>query len=125
MRWCAPLVVALGCGGAPGGSGGDAALARDAAIDAPAFELRAAVTRAGAGPLTLTTNLPARATTCAALPSAGAPCADVDGDGLTDAWEDLALERLQPGDLCLILVDQVEEALAYLARRIRGAAAGG
>ena len=38
---------------------------------------------------------------------------------------DLALERLQPGDLCLILVDQVEEALAYLARRIRGAAAGG
>ncbi|MFM2342464.1 MAG: cyanophycin synthetase, partial [Pseudomonadota bacterium] len=36
---------------------------------------------------------------------------------------DLALERLQPGDLCLILVDQVEEALAYLARRIRGEAA--
>ncbi|WP_295852821.1 cyanophycin synthetase [uncultured Xylophilus sp.] len=31
---------------------------------------------------------------------------------------DTALERLQPGDLCLILVDQVEEALAHLARRI-------
>jgi cyanophycin synthetase len=30
---------------------------------------------------------------------------------------DLALDRLQPGDLCLILVDQVEEALAHLARR--------
>ncbi|WP_225783767.1 cyanophycin synthetase [Xenophilus sp. Marseille-Q4582] len=31
---------------------------------------------------------------------------------------DTALDRLQPGDLSLILVDQVEEALAHLARRI-------
>ena len=30
---------------------------------------------------------------------------------------DSALDRLQPGDLCLVLVDQVEEALAHLARR--------
>ncbi len=30
---------------------------------------------------------------------------------------DTALERLQPGDLCLVLVDQVEEALAHLASR--------
>jgi cyanophycin synthetase len=30
---------------------------------------------------------------------------------------DLALERLAPGDLCLILVDQVPEALAHLAQR--------
>ncbi len=30
---------------------------------------------------------------------------------------DTALSRLQPGDLCLVLVDQVEEALAHLARR--------
>lgn len=30
---------------------------------------------------------------------------------------DTALERLQPGDLCLVLVDQVEEALAHLAQR--------
>ncbi len=30
---------------------------------------------------------------------------------------DAALERLQPGDLCLVLVDQVEEALAHLAQR--------
>jgi cyanophycin synthetase len=35
---------------------------------------------------------------------------------------DLALERLQPGDLCLILIDQVEEALAHIAQRIREAA---
>jgi len=32
---------------------------------------------------------------------------------------DKALERLQPGDLCLVLVDQVEEALAHLASRIK------
>ena len=31
---------------------------------------------------------------------------------------DTALERLQPGDLCLILVDQVEDALAHIAKRI-------
>ncbi|HLO64639.1 MAG TPA: cyanophycin synthetase [Azonexus sp.] len=35
---------------------------------------------------------------------------------------DLALERLQPGDLCLILIDQVEEALAHIERRIAEAA---
>ena len=34
---------------------------------------------------------------------------------------DTALERLQPGDLCLILVDQVEEALEHLARRVAAA----
>src|SRR5690606_30536126 len=28
---------------------------------------------------------------------------------------DMALARLQPGDLCLVLVDQVEEALAHIA----------
>ncbi|GLS16743.1 cyanophycin synthetase [Hydrogenophaga electricum] len=31
---------------------------------------------------------------------------------------DTALERLQPGDLCLVLVDQVDEALAHLAARV-------
>ena len=34
---------------------------------------------------------------------------------------DTALERLQPGDLCLVLVDQVEEALAHLAARVKAA----
>jgi cyanophycin synthetase len=33
---------------------------------------------------------------------------------------DAALARLQPGDLCLILIDQVEEALAHIAGRIAG-----
>ncbi|HXU94504.1 MAG TPA: cyanophycin synthetase [Gallionella sp.] len=31
---------------------------------------------------------------------------------------DNALARLQPGDLCLILIDQVDEALAHIARRV-------
>ena len=31
---------------------------------------------------------------------------------------DTALSKLQPGDLCLILIDQVEEALEHIARRI-------
>jgi cyanophycin synthetase len=31
---------------------------------------------------------------------------------------DSALARLQPGDLCLILIDQVEEALAHIGQRI-------
>ena len=30
---------------------------------------------------------------------------------------DLALDRLRPGDLSLILVDQVDEAMAYLVQR--------
>ena len=34
---------------------------------------------------------------------------------------DTALARLQPGDLCLILVDQVQEALDHLAARVRQA----
>jgi cyanophycin synthetase len=33
---------------------------------------------------------------------------------------DAALARLAPEDLCLVLVDQVEEALAHLARRVAG-----
>ena len=32
---------------------------------------------------------------------------------------DTALDRLEPGDLCLILVDQVEQALAHIAQRVK------
>ena len=31
---------------------------------------------------------------------------------------DRAMDQLQTGDLCLILIDQVEEALAHIERRI-------
>ena len=33
---------------------------------------------------------------------------------------DKAFARLEPGDLCLVLVDQVEEALEHIARRVAG-----
>ena len=31
---------------------------------------------------------------------------------------DTALARLEPGDLCLILIDEVDAALAHIAKRI-------
>ncbi len=34
---------------------------------------------------------------------------------------DRAMDRLTPGDLCLILIDQVEEALAYIQKRVDAA----
>jgi cyanophycin synthetase len=34
---------------------------------------------------------------------------------------DTALGRLQPGDLCLILIEHVEEALAHITQRIKEA----
>ena len=42
------------------------------------------------------TNLPARVDACATLPELGAPCEDLDEDGLVDAWEDVMLDRLRP-----------------------------
>jgi cyanophycin synthetase len=35
---------------------------------------------------------------------------------------DTALARLSPGDLCLILIDQVEEALAYINEKVKASA---
>jgi len=35
---------------------------------------------------------------------------------------DTALSRLSPGDLCLILIDQVEEALAYITEKVKASA---
>ncbi len=34
---------------------------------------------------------------------------------------DRALDRLEPGDLCLVLVDQVDEALAHLSKKVAAA----
>jgi hypothetical protein len=31
---------------------------------------------------------------------------------------DTALARIRPGDLCLILIDQIEEALEHIGRRL-------
>ena len=38
---------------------------------------------------------------------------------------DRAMERLQKGDLCLILIDQVDEALAHITQRVNSAALAG
>ena len=38
---------------------------------------------------------------------------------------DRAMERLNKGDLCLILIDQVEEALAHITQRVNSAALAG
>jgi cyanophycin synthetase len=38
---------------------------------------------------------------------------------------DRAMERLEQGDLCLILIDQVEEALAHITQRVNAAALAG
>lgn len=46
------------------------------------------------GALGLRCNLPAALGACLEL--AGAPCEDADGDGLTDRWEEIAIDRLRP-----------------------------
>jgi cyanophycin synthetase len=38
---------------------------------------------------------------------------------------DTALDRLRPGDLCLVLVDQVEQALAHIVSRVTSSKADG
>ena len=35
---------------------------------------------------------------------------------------DTAMDRLQAGELCLILIDQVEEALAYIGQKVKATA---
>lgn len=50
-------------------------------------------------------NVPAGVRACAAV--AGAPCADVDADGLSDAWEDLLLAAMRP----LRRFDEAEQLL--------------
>jgi hypothetical protein len=60
-----------------------------------AFELVVNSVRV-ADSLGVRSNLPMFDTDCLALVQTGAPCGDVDADGLTDAWEDAVLGRLTP-----------------------------
>jgi len=72
---------------------------------------------AGPQQLALVCNLPRELAACQRV--AGAPCEDVDLDGLTDAWEDLALELLHPlrrFDEDESLVDDADAALADVGR---------
>lgn len=65
-----------------GGAGGSFALDVHTELDA-------------APGLILRVNLPFDMGECVAAPG-DPPCADMDGDGLVDAWEDVALDRLRP-----------------------------
>jgi cyanophycin synthetase len=40
---------------------------------------------------------------------------------VTDGNVDRAMDKLKEGELCLILVDQVEEALAHIAAKVANA----
>ena len=89
-------IALAGCGDA--GAAGDDVRDPDASTTGDggaAFVLEVHTALEG-GVLMLRTNLPARDVACAALSASGAPCGDVDLDGLTDAWEDVALDRLRP-----------------------------
>ncbi len=69
------------------------------------------------GRLALECNLPSSFDACTAIE--GAPCEDVDEDGLTDAWEDIALDRLRPLqrlDEAEPLVDDDTAVLANVGR---------
>jgi hypothetical protein len=66
-----------------------------------AFVLIAQTSEAG-GIMRLDTNLPRTVAACEAIPSA--PCDDLDGDDLVDAWEEVALDRLRP----IVVLDEDE-----------------
>jgi hypothetical protein len=64
-------------------------------------------------------NLPPAIEDCAAIE--GAPCEDLDEDGLADTWEDVALERLRPVrrlDETEPLIDDASAVLADVGRVI-------
>ena len=73
----------------------------------PPFRLQASTSLDAAGALALTTNLPALSADCQSAPFDGTPCADLDEDGLADAWEDLVLDRFRP----LLRFDEDESLL--------------
>ncbi|MGE0868538.1 MAG: hypothetical protein AB7P03_08250 [Kofleriaceae bacterium] len=72
----------------------DAAAPADTAL--PAFVLDAHTSLVAGRGLALRTNLPARDLDCRELAVRDAPCGDLDSDLLTDAWEDLVLDRMRP-----------------------------
>src|SRR5687768_9859463 len=102
------LVVVSACAAGGGGgnnNGGDGDdPKRDGGIDSPRpdgpplpkfFTLELSTSRPGDEGFAMLSNLPAKNTDCLAMDN-NAPCGDVDGDGLTDAWEDHLLERMHP-----------------------------
>jgi len=86
------------------------------------FALEASTEPAG-DTVALRTNLPADPGDCVEL--AHAPCDDLDGDGLVDAWEDLVLDRLRPSirfdESELLILDDV---VLFAVGRVAPAADG-
>lgn len=69
------------------------------------------------GALALRCNLPSALALCLELD--GAPCEDADGDGLTDLWEEIVLDRLRPMrrlDEAEMLVGDAEAVLGDVGR---------
>jgi hypothetical protein len=78
------------------------------------------------GRLALRSNLPPQSDDCLAREPT-APCDDDDGDGLVDAWEDVAFERLRPQrrfDEAESLVDDATAVLADVGRVAPGPTTG-
>ncbi|HEY8077379.1 MAG TPA: hypothetical protein VIF62_24805 [Labilithrix sp.] len=77
-------IFAVACGG---GDGEDVADSQDE-LEAGKIQ----VSRDASGALVLATGRPARMSSC----HDARTCVDADGDGLVDAWEAIALDRLRP-----------------------------
>lgn len=75
--------------------------------DKPPFQLVVHTALAPGNALALTTNLPALVADCLSEPFADTPCADLDQDGLADAWEQLVIDRYRP----LLRFDEQESLL--------------
>jgi hypothetical protein len=82
-----------GSGGGSGGSSGGSALDAHTELDGPVLVLHC--------------NLPREVGECAESGPPGVPCADDDGDGLTDRWEELIIDRFRP----LVRFDENESLL--------------
>ncbi|MBK8257410.1 MAG: hypothetical protein IPK82_32675 [Polyangiaceae bacterium] len=91
-------------GGATGGTSSTTTLVSSSSTGNPPFVLDVHTALAPGGGLELTTNLPAHQEGCLAVPFEGVPCGDLDQDGLTDAWEDVVIDRLRP----LLRLDEEE-----------------
>lgn len=75
--------------------------------DKPPFQLIVHTALAPGNALALTTSLPALVADCLSEPFADTPCADLDQDGLADAWEQLVIDRYRP----LLRFDEQESLL--------------
>jgi hypothetical protein len=68
----------------------------DCAAGCPIFTLTSSTELNAQNGLILHTNIPARVQDCLSVNEAQVPCQDNDLDGLSDAWEDVVLNRFHP-----------------------------